>query len=945
MTAKELSQTFTPQDIEKDIYEWWEREGYFRPEKQLELGLVQVGGPRFCLTLPPPNITGILHLGHAIIVAIEDLMCRFERMRGKQTLFLPGSDHAGIATQNVVERELAKQGISRKYLGRQKFVEKVWEWKVKYHARITMQSKRLGMSSDWTRERFTLDENLSRAVRTAFVHLYKKKLIYKGTYMVNWCPRCESAISDLEAEPENEEGHLWFLKYPIINNDWSGPSANWGSGEWAKGATEFIVLATTRPETLLGDTAVATSPNHPIYSAFVGKKVALPVVGREIPVIEDAYVDPEFGTGALKITPAHDPADYEIGKRHGLKEITVIDEKGKMVPDFSGLYAGQDRYECRTAIVEDLKKEGLLTKITPYSHSVGHCQRCHTSIEPRISTQWFVRTKNLAEAALLKVRDRCTVIIPEREEDRFRQWMETIRDWCISRQLWWGHQIPVWYCPNNHMICEMEDPTICPECGSTKLTRDEDVLDTWFSSGLWPFSTLGWPNVEHPDFKRYYPTDMRETGYDILFFWVAREMMLGIELTHTTPYRTVYFHGIVRNEKGQKISKSMENIEQYDPLKIIEEFGADALRYTLVSNSVPGQDINLDRRHIEAAARFCNKIWQSTKFALVHLKESEAIPPLEAIYKHETLHYTDLWILSRVNRLVQQATEFMEKYDYLNACRTVKNFYWTEFCDWYIELSKTRLYGEDVSEKRVAKVTLCYVLDICLRLMHPFMPFITEYLWQRLPSPYKIVPALIVAQWPIANTDLISETADETFNVVKDLIEEIRSVRSGFHFPPGDRIAIYIESGNHHSIIERGKADIISLARINPDQFYLDQSIEPQRQVGHLVVHGMHVRISLGNIDINAEISRIKAEIARIDANIEKGEKMLNGPFAKRAPQEIVQAEREKLRENQEKRQKLSEQVAIIHPEGIKPTKIQVKRPTKPTSKKSPKPKSKPVKK
>ncbi len=983
MTAKELSQTFTPQDIEKEIYDWWEREGYFRPEKQEELGLVKVGGPHYCLTLPPPNITGVLHLGHAIVIALEDSMCRFERMRGKQTLFLPGSDHAGIATQNVVERELAKQGITRKDLGRKKFVEKVWEWKVKYHARITEQSKCLGMSSDWTRERFTLDENLSKAVRTAFVNLYKKKLIYKGTYMVNWCPRCESAISDLEAEPEDEEGHLWFIKYPVINKDWSGPSGEWGSGAWAKGATEFIILATTRPETLLGDTAVATAPNHPDWGGYVGKKLALPVVGRAIPVIEDSYVDPEFGTGALKITPAHDPADYEIGKRHSLAEITVIDEKGKMVPEYSGPYAGQDRDKCRQAIVDDLKKEGLLTKITPYSHAVAHCQRCHTTIEPRISTQWFVHTKDLAEAALLMVRDGQTKIIPEREEDRFRQWMENIKDWCISRQLWWGHQIPVWYCQNNHIICELEDPTKCPECGSTNLTRDEDVLDTWFSSGLWPFSTLGWPNVEHPDFKRYYPTDMRETAYDILFFWVAREMMMGIELTHQIPYRKVYCHGIVRNEKGQKISKSMENVEQYDPLKIIAEFGADALRYTLVSNSVPGQDINLDRRHIDASARFCNKIWQSTKFALANYKEGEQIPPVEEVAKN--LHYTDLWILSCMNRLIQQVTEFMDKNDYLNACRIAKNFYWAELCDWYIELSKSRLYGEDSATKIAAKATLCYVLDTCFRLLHPVMPFITEHLWQRLPSPYKKVPALIVAQWPIANTDFISDSAEETFNVVRDLIEEIRSVRSAFHFPPGDRVAIYIESGNNYEVIERGKADIISLARINPDQFYLDQSVEPQSQVGHLIVHGMHVRISLGNIDIKTEIARIKKEITELDAVIRKSENLLNGQFATRAPPEIVQAEREKLRENQEKKQKLNEQLIIIQPdekqakkpseendkeksgkegeeagkkgkpgkdeaakkpsEGFISSKTPVKRPTKPKAKQAPKPKSKPGKK
>lgn len=912
MTSKELAKTFQPQDIESDIYAWWEQEGYFRPEKQLELGLVEPGGPRFCITLPPPNITGVLHLGHAIVISLEDLMTRFERMRGKETLFLPGSDHAGIATQAVVERELAKQGISRKDLGREQFVEKVWEWKDTYHQRITEQSKRLGMSSDWSRERFTLDENLSRAVRYAFVHLYKQNLIYKGQYMVNWCPRCESAISDLEAEPEEEEGHLWYLKYPVINDEWQGPSAEWGSGEWAKGATEFIELATTRPETLLGDTAVAIAPHHPIFEGMAGKKVALPVLGREIPIIEDSYVDPEFGTGALKITPGHDPADYDIGLRHELPIITVIDEQGYMIPEYAGPYVGQDRFECRQAIVVDLEKEGLLNNIAPYTHAVGHCQRCHTTIEPRVSIQWFVRTKDLATPAVAMVRDGATIMLPEREEIRFIQWMENIRDWCISRQLWWGHQIPVWYCPDGHLICELEDPTSCPECGAETLVRDEDVLDTWFSSGLWPFSTLGWPDTDSPDFQRFYPTDMRETAYDILFFWVAREMMLGIELTHQTPYHTVYFHGIVRNEKGQKISKSMENIQQYDPLNIIAEYGADALRYTLVSNSVPGQDINLDFRHVESARRYCNKIWQSTKYALSHIADGEDLPSLADVLQAGELHYTDKWILSRLNRVVQQATELFEKYDYLNACRVIKNFYWDEVCDWYVELTKARLYGDNNSDKMTAKVVLLHVLEIAYRLHHPVMPFITEYLWQALPASVKTGSALIVARWPVLDETLINGPAEQEFVIVRDLINAIRSIRSDFNVPPGSRIPLVVDAGDQESIIERAKYDIITLARIDAEQFSTDTPNEPPKQCGHLIVHGMNVYVSLGDIDIYAEITRIQREILENDNNIDKLEKKLNSPFAERAPTDVVQKEWDKLEKFQDKKQKLENQLTVL---------------------------------
>jgi valyl-tRNA synthetase len=558
----ELAKIYDPKDHEERLYQWWEERGYFHPEKQVELGLASEDGSRWCITMPPPNVTGVLHLGHAMTAAVEDLMTRYYRMKGDQTLFLPGADHAGIATQNVVERELRKEGLTRGDLGREKFVERCWAWARESLRRITEQHKGLGISCDWTRDRFTLDEDLGHAVRTAFVHLYEKGLIYRGTYLVNWCPRCTSAISDLEVIPEERASHLWHVRYPILNDDWDGPQGEWGSGAWSAGATEFVEMATTRPETILGDTAVAVHPDDPRWQHLIGKTVVLPAIGRRIPIIADEIVDPEFGTGAVKVTPAHDPTDNEIGIRHDLEAPSVMTDTASM-NELAGPYSGQDRFECRRNIVADFEREGLLVNVEPYFHAVGTCQRCETDIEP--------------EAAMQAVRDGRTVIIPEREENRFFHWMENIRDWCISRQLWWGHRIPVWYCDDcGAQVSAMIDPSECAHCGGAHIHQDEDVLDTWFSSGLWPFSTLGWPDTDASDFLRYYPTDVRETGYDILFFWVAREMMLGIELTGEAPYATVYLHGLVRNEEGRKISKSMENIDEQRraPLYSADQFHA-----------------------------------------------------------------------------------------------------------------------------------------------------------------------------------------------------------------------------------------------------------------------------------------------------------------------------------------------------------------------------------
>ncbi len=910
------SKTWEPKESENKIYEWWESNGFFTPEKQRELGVADPNGPRFCLTLPPPNVTGALHLGHAITIALEDLMTRYERMQGKETLFLPGTDHAGIATQNVVERELAKKGIKRKELGREKFIEKVWEWKHEYHKRITEQSRCMGMSCDWTRERFTLDENLSKAVRTAFVHLYEKGLIYRGEYMINWCPgRCESAISDLEAEPKEVQSSLWYIKYPVITDDWKGPKAEWGSGKWAEGATTFIEVATTRPETLLGDTAIATGRGHPEYGALIDKTAVLPVNGREIPIIADPFVDPEFGTGALKITPAHDFNDFEVGERHNLENINMLTIKAEIVkdPEIAGKYASKDRFECREAIVEDLKKEGLLTKIEPYTHFEPHCQRCHTLVEPRVSTQWFVKTKGLANAAMEKVQGGLTTMIPEREEDRFYRWMDNIRDWCISRQLWWGHRIPVWYCPNGHQICAMEDPTECPECKSTELDQDEDVLDTWFSSGLWPFSTLGWPNTENPDFQRFYPTDMRETGYDILFFWVAREMMLGVELTRETPYSTVYFHGIIRDEKGKKISKSMENIDQYDPLNIVANFGADVLRYTFISNVVPGMDMNLDPRHLEANKKWVNKIWQSTKYVFSHLKPGEKMPRFGAEYPREKLHYTDKWILSRLNRLVAEVNASMEDNDYMNLARKVKSFYWGEFCDWYIEMTKIRLYDDNPENNEPPKVVLLHVLETCLKLLHPIMPYITEVLWQALPDSIKEGPALIVAKWPEPSEDLLDETLEQEVVVVMDLIHEIRRLRTDFNVPLGSGIGLVLDPVDHAEWVQQALPEIETLAKIDPAKIELTIPEEALKHAARFVLHGMTGFLPLEEIiDLKKEEARLKKQLGKLDGHITGLIKKLDGPFSERADPEVVQRERNRLEELKAKREQLKELLSVL---------------------------------
>ncbi|HET91989.1 MAG TPA: valine--tRNA ligase [Chloroflexi bacterium] len=906
---EQLSKTYDPAEHESRLYQWWEAQGYFRPETQVALGLVSEDGPRWCITMPPPNVTGVLHLGHAMTAAVEDLMTRYYRMRGCQTLFLPGADHAGIATQNVVERELAKEGLTRHDLNRDQFVERCWAWARTSLARITEQHKRLGISCDWTRERFTLDDGLSRAVRTAFVRLYKRGLIYRGAYLVNWCPRCESAVSDLEVEPEERESHLWHIRYPIINGDWDGPRAEWGSGRWAAGATAFIQMATTRPETILGDTAVAVHPDDARWRHLIGQTAILPVIGRRIPIIADEVVQPEFGSGAVKVTPAHDPTDNEIGIRHGLEAPDVMTETAH-INELGGPYAGQDRFACRRNIVADFEREGLLVKIEPYTHAVGTCQRCGTDIEPRISTQWFVHVKPLAEAAMEAVRSGATAIVPEREEARFFHWMENIRPWCISRQLWWGHRIPVWYCDDcGEQTCELEDPTACAHCGSAHIHQDEDVLDTWFSSGLWSFSTLGWPE-ETADLQRYYPTDVRETGYDILFFWVAREMMLGIAMTEETPFATVYLHGLVRNEEGKKISKSMENIAEYDPLHIIVKYGSDALRYTLLTSSTPGLDMNLDQRRLEGARNFANKVWQAARFVLMNSADSDRLD-----LAFDGVQLADRWILSRLNRLIESVTRLFESYQYGEAGRQIHDFLWSEYCDWYLEASKVRLYDDTLAEadKDVTRAVLLHVLETALRLLHPFMPFLTEALWQALPDAMRTGEALMMARWPEPNAALIDDAAEVHMATVMELIRSIRNARAEYDVMPGKRIPALVAAGGAVNWLDGQRDTLCFLARLDPDGLTIAAQLAPPEQAAAVVVGDVAAYLPLaGLVDLEAERERLTKALVELEGRIARSEGLLGGEFAHKAPEQIVQRERDKLTEMQVEKVKLEEQLAML---------------------------------
>ena len=883
---KEMPKIYDAALIEQPLYEWWERQGYFRPE-------IDPDREPFVIAMPPPNVTGALHLGHAIMSSIEDALIRYHRLLGEPTLWVPGSDHAGIATQNVVERELAREGITRYDLGREGFIQRVWEWKAIYHARITQQQRRLGISCDWERERFTMDEDLSRAVREAFVRLYERGWIYRGLYLVNWCPRCGTAVSDLEVEHTETDTHLWYVRY------------------WTPDRSQSIIVATTRPETILGDTAVAVHPDDDRYRDLVGRKVVIPFVERLAPIVADDAVDSEFGTGAVKVTPAHDPVDYEIGRRHGLAMVDVMTDEGTM-SEAAGPFAGLTTLDCREQIVARLAEAGDLVKTEPYHHSVGHCQRCDTVIEPRISTQWFVRAKPLAEPALQAVRDGRLRIVPERFTKVYTDWLEGIRDWCISRQLWWGHRIPVWYCGAcGEMITGREDPTVCPKCGCTELTQDPDVLDTWFSSALWPFSTLGWPE-DTEDLRYFYPTSVMETGYDILFFWVARMVMMGLEMTGEVPFHTVYLHGLVRDRNGNKISKSLPDVDQYDPLLVIDEYGLDALRLTLLTGSTPGNDMKLAMERVESNRNFANKIWQAARFVLGNLGDdpdeyAPAETPIDPAALEDPM---DRWIVSRYHRLIEEVTRLLDAYQIGEAGRQLYEFIWGEYCDWYIEATKVRLRGDNGESTEAARRVLVHVLEGSLRLLHPFMPFVTEAVWQYLPHRGE---ALIVADWPqIGPRD---ESAEEAADWLFALVRAIRNARAEYNVEPGRWIAAVIAAGTEMAWLESVRDVLSGLARVDPDRLTIaeEASSRPEKALT-LVVGTVECYLPLADlVDLDRERERLRGEIADAESEINRSEKLLsNQNFVSKAPPEVVGREREKLSSHRERKQRLEERLATL---------------------------------
>lgn len=882
----EMPKAYDPRETEQRLYDWWESKGYFTPN-------IDPNKKPFVIVIPPPNVTGELHHGHAMFVTFEDLLIRWHRMMGEPTLWLPGTDHAGIATQNVVEKALLKQGTSRKQLGREEFVERVWDWKAEYGSIITRQIRRMGASVDWTRERFTMDEQLSRAVREAFVRLYEKGLIYRGPRLVNWCPKDESAISDLEVEHEERQGNLWYVKYPIENSP-----------------NEFITVATTRPETMLGDTAVAVHPDDERYKQLIGKNAILPELNRPIPIIADESVDRAFGTGAVKVTPAHDPNDYELGMKHNLPFINVMNTDAT-INENGGQYAGLDRYDARKKLVADLERDGLLQKVENHTLSVGTCQRCHTVIEPLISTQWFVKTKPLAEPSIEAVRSGKIKIVPQRFEKIYYQWMENIRDWCISRQLWWGHRIPVWYAPDGSMFCARDAADAQQQArekfgADVKLVQDPDVLDTWFSSGLWPFSTLGWPD-DTEDLRYFYPGSVLETGYDILFFWVARMVMLGIELMGEIPFDTVYLHGIMRHTDGTKMSKSDFRAGD-NPLDVIADYSADALRFFIVTSASPGNDVRINLEKIADARNFGNKIWNAARFVISNLGDNpEQYATWHKPDAHE-LSLADRWILSREHNLINQVNDLFREYRFNEAAQDIYHFLWDEYCDWYIEASKVILNGNDERAKHNTRAVLVHVLEHALRLLHPMMPFVTEEIWQHLPHKGE---ALIVAKWIEGGkqTDAESEAA---FARVMDAVRAIRNARSEFNVEPAKRIAAIIAANEHAATFETQRAVLAALARLDAVQMQIVSQLDtkPENAYAAILDSGIQIYLPLaGMLDLEKEKKRIAAELDKARADAERTESKLNSDFSTKAPEAVVNKERERLNATRERIAKLQEQL------------------------------------
>ena len=885
---KELPKVYEPKEVEGRIYQMWEEHGCFEghrdPDKK-----------PFTIVMPPPNVTGQLHMGHAMDSTLQDILIRFKRMQGYAALWVPGTDHAGIATQIKVEEELRKkEGLSRYDLGREKFLERVWDWKRQYGNRIVEQQKKLGASCDWSRARFTMDEGLSKAVRHVFVSLYNKGLIYKGSRIINWCPHCVTALSDAEVEYQDKPGHLWHIRYPI-------------QGEEGR----YVVVATTRPETMLGDTGVAVNPNDERYQDIVGKKCILPLVGREMPIVADEYVDMEFGTGCVKMTPAHDPNDFEVGLRQHLDTIRVLDDNGKVVEGY-GRYSGLDRYEARKAIVADLEEQGYLVKVEDHQHNVGTCYRCHNDVEPLISAQWFVKMEPLAREALRVVNDGEVQFVPDRFAKIYTNWMENVHDWCISRQLWWGHQIPAWTCQDCGRLTVSEtDPTECEHCHSHNIVQEEDVLDTWFSSALWPFSTLGWPE-ETEDLKYFYPTDVLVTGYDIIFFWVARMIFSGCEHTGKPPFHTVFIHGLVRDDKGRKMSKSLGN--GIDPLDMIDQYGCDALRFNLVTGNSPGNDMRFYTERCEAMRNFANKIWNASRFLMMNLTIDKCQLP-------EKLELEDRWILSKLNSVIPEVTENMDRYELGVAAQKVYDFIWDDYCDWYIELTKTRLQGEDEDSKIRAQQVLCYVLTETLKLLHPFMPFITEEIWQALPRQ----PGsghegdyLMLQQWPEHRAGLDFPEEEKAMELIMDAIRGVRARRAEMNVPPSKKAQLTV-STLERDVFTQGIPFLKRLAYasdvtvVGVADAGSDDAMTAQGMVT-VTTHAARIFMPLAElVDLEKEKARIQKELDKNRKELDKLETKLQNPgFVNKAPAQVVEAEKERAEKLRALIAKLEESAAAL---------------------------------
>jgi len=877
MSVKLIDKSYEPHEVEKRWYEYWENEHLFAAEESSPQ-------PSYSIVIPPPNVTGVLHMGHALNNTVQDILCRYRRLRGDNVLWMPGTDHAGIATQNVVEKKLAEEGTDRHQVGREKFIEEVWRWREKYGSAIINQLKRLGASCDWQRERFTMDEGLSRAVRKVFVQLYEEGLIYRGNYIINWCHRCHTALADLEVEHEDHDGHLYHIRYPFADG------------------SDGIVVATTRPETMLGDTAVAVHPEDERYQSCHAETVILPLMNRKIPVIRDSYVDMSFGTGGLKVTPAHDPNDFEIGARHNLPSVKVISDDGNMTAD-AGRFEGLDRFACREAVVKELEKEGLLVKVEPYKHSVGHCYRCKTVVEPNLSKQWFVRIKPLAEKAIAAVQKGETKIIPPMWENTYYDWMNNIRDWCVSRQIWWGHQIPAWTCEAcEEIVVAMEAPAACPTCGGKKLVQETDVLDTWFSSALWPFSTMGWPK-ETPLLKTFYPTSVLVTGFDILFFWVARMMMMGIHFMKAVPFKDVYVHALVRDEDGQKMSKSKGNV--IDPLDIIDRYGTDAFRFTLAAFAAQGRDIKMSEKRVDGYRHFINKLWNAARFALMHLDQGYEKVDLQ------NLSMRDSWILSRLRRVTAEVAEALDGYRFNDAAGTLYNFVWHEFCDWYLEAGKPALYDKEGPEaKQATRQVLWRVLRDTLILLHPIIPFVTEEIWHHLPgTDGSIMKALYPAD-AAGETDLELDLEAETrMQTLMNVITGIRNIRGEMNIAPALTLEVMIQSTDNRTleIIEAHRDIIINLARLGT--LTVHRTAKRPKSSATAVVDGATIFVFLeGIIDFSKEAERLEKEIKKLSAELTAvANKLGNEGFLNKAPAQVVEKVREKqtiLLEMQQKLQK-----------------------------------------